>query len=213
MKQRRGLSTVIGGVFFLIVIITAASYLTYSMNLFENFSETVFAVEQERENRKKESFDISRLTIENNKINLDIHNSGDIPVHLTRIWLENMTGIDEVYRFNLNTTIATGSTEQDVLQNLNFTALQTQSYLAKLVTDRGTSKEFSINASTEPLHLQLFVLPEEIPTNFVSTVLLSVTNNSTQNAIYTNVTPILSVVPIGAEATLEGIFPQPHPVL
>lgn len=213
MRKRRGLSTVVGGVFFLIVIITAASYLTYSMNLFENFSETVFAVEQERENRKKESFDISRLTIENNKINLDVHNSGDIPVHLTRIWIENVTGVDEVYRFNLNTTIATGSTGQDVLQNLNFVALQTESYAAKLVTDRGTTKEFSINASTEPLHLQLLTLPEEIPTNFVSTVLLSVTNNSTQNTIYTNVQPILNVVPIGAEATFEGTTPQPHPVL
>jgi hypothetical protein len=118
-----------------------------------------------------------------------------------------------VYRFNLNTTIATGSTGQDVLQYLNFTALQTQSYSAKLVTDRGTTKEFSINASTEPLHLQLFVLPEEVPTNFVSTVLLSVTNNSTQNTIYTNVQPILKVISIGAEATFEGTTPQPHPVL
>ena len=54
MKQRRALTTIVGGVFFLIVIITAASYLTYTMNLFENFSENVFAVAQERENRKKE---------------------------------------------------------------------------------------------------------------------------------------------------------------
>ena len=213
MKQRRGLSTVVGGVFFLIVIITAASYLTYSMNLFESFSETVFAVEQEKENRKKESFDISRLTIENNKINLDIHNSGEIPVHFTRIWIENVTGVDEVYFFNLNTTIATGNTGQNILGNLNFTALQTQSYAAKLVTDRGTTKEFSINASSEPLHLQLFVLPEEIPTNFVSTVLLSVTNNSTQNTIYTNVQPILNIIPLGAVTTFEGTTPQPHPVL
>ena len=96
MKQRRALTTVVGGVFFLIVIITAASYLTYTMNLFENFSENVFAVAQERENRKKESFDISKLTIENNKINLDIHNSGDIPIFFTRLWVENVTGVDRV---------------------------------------------------------------------------------------------------------------------
>ncbi len=83
----------------------------------------------------------------------------------------------------------------------------------KLVTDRGTTKEFSVNASTEPLQLQLFALPEELPTNFVSTILLSVTNNSTQNTIYTNVQPILNVIPIGAEATFEGTTPQPHPVL
>jgi len=213
MKQRRALTTVVGGVFFLIVIITAASYLTYSMNLFENFSENVFAVGQERENRKKESFDISKLTIENNKINLDIHNSGDIPISFTRLWVENVTGVDQVYKFDLNNTISTGNTIEDILKDVPFTALETQSYKMKLVTDRGTTKEFSVNASTEPLHLQLFALPEEVPTNFISTILLSVTNNSTENTIYTNIQPLLNVISLGALAELEGLTPDPHPVL
>ncbi len=213
MKQRRALTTVVGGVFFLIVIVTAASYLTYSMNLFESFSENVFAADQERENRKKESFDISKLTIENNKINLDIYNSGDIPVFFTRLWVENVTGVDEVYRFDLNNTVTTGSTVEDILQGLPFVALETQSYKMKLVTDRGTTKEFSVNASTDPLHLQLFALPEEVPTGFVSTILLSVTNNSTQNTIYTNIQPVLNDISLGALAELESSTPGPHPVL
>jgi len=213
MKHRRGLTTVVGAAFFLIAIITAASYLTSSMNLFENFSENVFAVDQERENRKKESFDISRLTIENNKVNLDIHNSGDIPIFLARLWVENVTGVDQVYKFNLNQTVTPGHTVEDILQSLPFTALDTESYKMKLVTDRGLTKEFSVNASTDPLYLQLFVLPEEVPTNFKSTILLSVTNNSTQNTIYTNIQPILNVVSLGALADLEGPFPDPHPVL
>jgi len=213
MKQRRALTTIVGGVFFLIVIITAASYLTYSMNLFENFSENVFAVEQERENRKKESFDISKLTIENNKINLDVHNSGDIPVSFTRLWIENVTGVDQVYKFDLNSTVTTGNTAKDILQSLPFTALETEAYKMKLVTDRGTTKEFSVNASTAPLHLQLFALPEEVPTNFKSTILLAVTNNSTQNTIYTNIQPLLNIISLGAVAELEGPTPEPHPVL
>jgi hypothetical protein len=215
MKQRRALTTVVGGVFFLIVIITAASYLTYSMNLFENFSENVFTADQERENRKKESFDISKLTIENNKINfnLDIHNSGDIPVSFTRLWVENVTGVDQVYKFDLNNTVTTGSTAKNILQNLSFTALETENYKMKLVTDRGTTKEFSVNASTDPLHLQLFALPEEVPTGFITTVLLSVTNKSTQNTIYTNIQPTLNVIPLGALHEPEGPTPEPHPVL
>jgi hypothetical protein len=213
MKQRRALTTVVGGVFFLIVIITAASYLTYSMNLFETFSENVFAADLERENRKKEAFDISKLTIENNQINLDIHNSGDIPISFTRLWVENVTGVDQVYRFDLNNTVTTGSTSENILQSLPFTALQTESYKMKLVTDRGTTKEFSVNASTEPLHLQLFALPEAVPTNFKSTILLSVTNNSTQNTIYTNIQPVLVPVSLGAVWEFEGPTPQPHPVL
>ena len=213
MKQRRALTTVVGGVFLLIVIITAASYLTYSMNLFESFSETVFAVAQERENRKKESFDISKLTIENNKINLDIHNSGDIPISFTRLWVENVTGVDQVYRFDLNNTVTTGNTIKDILKDVPLTVLPTQSYKMKLVTDRGTTKEFFVNASTDPLRLQLFALPEEVPTNFVSTILLSVTNNSTKNTIYTNIQPLLNVISLGALAELEGPTPEPHPVL
>jgi len=213
MKQRRALTTIVGGVFFLIVIITAASYLTYTMNLFENFSENVFAVAQERENRKKESFDISKLTIENNKINLDIYNSGDIPVTFARLWVENVTGVDQVYKFDLNNTVTTGNTIEDILKDVPFTALETQSYKLKLVTDRGTTKEFSVNASTEPLHLQLFVLPEEVPTNFISTILLSVTNNSTQSTIYTNIQPVLNVISFGALAEFEGTTPEPHAVL
>jgi len=213
MKQRRALTTIVGGVFLLIVIITAASYLTYSMNLFESFSETVFAVAQERENRKKESFDISKLTIENNKINLDIHNSGDIPISFTRLWVENVTGVDQVYRFDLNNTVTTGNTIEDILKDVPLTVLQTQSYKMKLVTDRGTTKEFSVNASTDPLHLQLFALPEEVPTGFVSTILLSVTNNSTQNTIYTNIQPLLIVTSPDAIAEFEGPTPEPHSVL
>ena len=213
MKNRRGLTTVVGGVFFLIVIVTAASYLTYSMNLFETFTENVFAVEQERENRKKESFDISRLTIENNKINLDIHNSGDIPVSFTRLWVQNVTAVDEVYRFDLNKTVATGNTAKNILSDISFTALQTETYTMKLVTDRGTTKEFSVNASTEPLNLQLFAFPQEVPTGFVTTLLLAVTNNSTQNTIYTNVQPLLFYTELGADAIQEGTSPEPHPVL
>jgi len=213
MKQRRALTTVVGGVFFLVVIITAASYLTYSMNLFENFSEEVFAVDQERENRKNESFDISRLAIQNNKINLDVYNSGDIPVSFTRLWVENVTGVDEVYKFNLNKTVTTGNTAKDILQGLSFTALETQSYKMKLVTDRGTTKEFSVNASTDPLQLQLFALPEVVPTNFKSTILLAVTNNSTQNTIYTNIQPLLNATSLGAIPELIGNSPEPHSVL
>ncbi len=82
------------------------------------------------------------MTIENNKITLDIHNCGDIPISLIRLWVENVTGIDEVYRFDLNSTVTTGNTAKDILQDLPFTALQTQNYKMKLVTDRGTQKNF-----------------------------------------------------------------------
>jgi len=213
MRKRRALSTVVGGVFFLIVIMMAASYLTYSMDLFSNFSQTVMVVDQERENRKKEAFGISTISIVNNKFNLTAQNIGDIPIKFTRLWVENTTGIDQVYKYDIDKIMTTGNIVTNIGQSIDLVALNTQTYKMKLVTDRGTTKEFLVNSATEPLHLQLFVLPEEVPTGFKSTILLSVTNNATKNITLVNLQPTLTAVSLGAEATLEGTVPDPYPVL
>lgn len=154
MRKRRALSTVVGGVFFLIVIMMAASYLTYSMDLFSNFSQTVMVVDQERENRKKEAFGISTISIVNNKFNLTAQNIGDIPIKFTRLWVENTTGIDQVYKYDIDKIMTTGNIVTNIGQSIDLVALNTQTYKMKLVTDRGTTKEFLVNSATEPLHLQ-----------------------------------------------------------
>ncbi|MHA7733890.1 LamG-like jellyroll fold domain-containing protein [Nitrosopumilus sp. S6] len=213
MKERRALSTVVGGVFFLIVIMTAASYLTYSMGLFDTFSQTVFVIDQEREDRQKETFEISNILIENKKFNLTVENTGELPIKLSRLWVENTTGTDQVYKYDLDYVVSTGSTITNIGQNLGLTALDSQTYKMKLVTDRGSTKEFLVNSANESLLLQLFALPEEVPTDFKTTLLLSVTNNATKNIILTNLQPTLNAVSLGATAVLEGSIPEPHPVL
>ena len=213
MKKRKGLSTVVGGVFFLVVIMTAASYLTYSMGLFDSFSQTVFVAEQERENRKKETFTLSNLSIDNSKFNMTIQNTGDIPIKFNRIWIQNTTGIDQVYKFNLNQTVPVGGMVYNVGQAIDLTALSSETYDVKLVTDRGTTKNFLINSSDEPLNLQLFALPEEVPNNFKTTILLAVTNNATKDILLANLKPVLTTVSFGATATLESVEPKTHSVL
>ena len=46
IKSRRGISTVVGAVFFVIIFTTTISYVTYDMNLLNNFSNAIIAKNQ-----------------------------------------------------------------------------------------------------------------------------------------------------------------------
>ncbi len=89
--------------------------------------------------------------------------------------------------------------------NLPLTVVPTDAYDMKLVTSRGNSQEFFVSsASNAPILLQLFVLPSTLPSGFTTTVLLSVTNNMTSDAVLTNVTPSLSVIQGGASSSCSS---------
>ena len=45
MKSHRGLSSVVGAVFLIAIVLGALSYLTYSLEIMGNFSESLIAEE------------------------------------------------------------------------------------------------------------------------------------------------------------------------
>ena len=53
MRNRRGLSTVVGAVFFIIAATTVISYISYSMNSIDQFSQSIIVAEAENINRSK----------------------------------------------------------------------------------------------------------------------------------------------------------------
>ncbi len=217
LRDRRGLSSVIGTVFFIIVFTSAATYVVYSMNQIDKFGAAIIGKSQDDINRNKEAFEVTGVTRDNNKFNITIQNTGQLPVNLTRLWIQNKT--DPTWattKFSINQIVAPGQTLIKVGQNLQLSALPTQAYDISLVTERGNTKEFLVNsASQKPLYLQLFVLPDKIPTGFSTTLLFAVTNNMSNNGILTNIVPKLVVgIPSGASATLvSGPEPSIYPIL
>lgn len=207
----------IGSIFFIIVFTSAATYVVYSMNQIDKIGQTIITKSQDDRNRDHESFVITSVTRDNNKFNITVQNTGQIPLNITRLWIQNKT--DPTWpttKFSINQAVSPGQTLTKVGQNLNLVALPTQAYDVSLVTDRGNTKEFLVNsASQKPIILQLFVLPEKIPTGFTTTLLFAVTNNMSNNGVLTNLAPNLSiVVPSGATATrLSGPEPTIYPLL
>ena len=193
MTKRRGVSSVVGAVFAIIAIITAIGYVTYSMNLLEKFNQSVLIRTEESFDRGKEEFDIVKANVVYDKLNITVQNSGSLPVHLTRLWVENMTVSDSVFKYDIDKVVSSGRTVSNIGQNIAFNVDSADSYHIKLVTERGNSQEFTMNsASAAPLNIQLLALPPTVASGFKTQLVMTVTNNGT--GILTNLVPVLNLV-------------------
>ena len=52
MRNRRGLSTIVGAVFFVIAATSSIVYITYSMDVIDNFAQTISTNEIEQSNKQ-----------------------------------------------------------------------------------------------------------------------------------------------------------------
>lgn len=223
IKTRRGLSTAVGSIFFIIAASTAIGYTAYSMNALETYNEKVLVSTEKNIERIDEEFKISKVTIDNNKFNITIQNTGKNPINITRLWIDNRTdtdGVNKVFKFETNKSVYPGQIITKIGQNLSLTALTSQAYDLKLVTERGNIEEYYVNAaSTAPLYLQLHVLPETVTTEFTTTVMLSVTNNNENGHTILNLSPTPTITINKNSCALcdavqqSGPTPDSYPIL
>ncbi len=174
------------------------------MHLLDSYSQNFLTVNQERADAQREQFKITKVALVDNKFNITLQNSGQIPINITRLWVQDTTA-NSISKYEVNMADPPSQTITNVGTNLPLTAVPTDAYDMKLVTSRGNSQEFFVSsASNAPILLQLFVLPSTLPSGFTTTVLLSVTNNMTSDAVLTNVTPSLNVIQGGASSSCSS---------
>ena len=218
LQKRRGLATVVGTVFFVIVAASIITYVSHSMDLIENFSEAIGVKQTLDYERLTEEFQVVKVDTVSNKFNITLQNIGNIPVNVTRLWVENTTDTNwQMAKYNINTGIAPGATVTNIGQNIDLTALNTQSYMMKFVTSRGGAESFNVNSVTEqPLYMQLHTIPNVIPTGFPVSLVFAVANNMSNNNILFNLAPNLDVSsPQGPSAFeyVSGPIPAQYPFL
>jgi len=191
MNKRRGLSSVIGMIFVVIVLSSTIGYFTYGINLIKQLNDDVLNKGVEMQDKTRENFEIASVKIDGGKFNLTAYNTGELPINFTRIWVNNVTDNTwPLQNFTVNKIITPKETISNIGQGLNLQALESQAYSIKLVTSRGNGEEFFVNSpSQEPLDLKLIALPETVPDGFRTTLLLMVTNNMTKNSVLLNIKP------------------------
>ncbi len=171
----------------------------------DNYSQTFLTKNQERMDTQKEQFKITKVSINNNKFDISIKNTGDIPVNLTKLYVQNTTNpTDWFAKYDVNSVVAPAQTVTNIGSSMALSALPSQSYSMKLVTERGNSQEFFVGSSSNiPVPLQMFVIPTTIPSGFTTNILMAVTNNMTSGTL-TNVIPSISIISQGATAVLQS---------
>ena len=180
-------------VFLVIVLSSTIGYFTYGVNLIEQLNDQIIIKTTELQDKTREDFEITNARIDQGKFNFTIHNTGELPINFTRIWVNNVTDSTwPLQNFTLNKIASPKNTLTNIGQELNLQALESQAYSVKLITQRGTGKEFSLNSpNQEILDLKLIALPETVPDGFRTTLLLTVTNNMTTNNMLLNVKPVM----------------------
>ncbi len=185
LQNRRGLTAAVGTIFFVVIATSIVGYVTYSTNVITIISESVQIKQTINYERNTEEFEVVKVGTVFNKFNFTLQNTGNIPVKITRLWVENTT--DSAWpasKFNINTAIAPGATITNVGQNIGLTALSTQSYLMKLVTERGSSQKLILNSvGGESLYLKLHAAPTVVATGFTTTLTLEVINTGTSQLL------------------------------
>jgi len=144
MKSRRGLSTVVGAVFFVIAATTVITYISYSMNSIDEFAQSVIVSEAENINRGMEEISIPQATIVGGEFNATIINTGSLPVQLTRLWVINEdSGLNS--KADLDIMINPGNQKYNIGQGTGISVDSTTSYTLKAVTSRGNIATFSVS--------------------------------------------------------------------
>ncbi len=194
MKNRRALSTLVGAVFFIIAASSTVAYVSFSMNVIDDFSQAVVIKESIDESRNSESFIISGATITNNKFDFTVQNNGQLPLKLTKLWVENTTDTTWIpSKFALDQNIPSSGSVTGIGQNLNLAALSTQGYDVSLVTERGNTQTFSFNSvPDQDISINLHAAPENIANGFSTTLFMTVTNNLPNETTLLNIVPQLS---------------------
>ncbi|MBS3922226.1 MAG: hypothetical protein KGZ37_03660 [Nitrosarchaeum sp.] len=189
MRYRRGLSTVVGAVFFIIATTTVVTYITYSMNSIDNFSQSVIVSESQNIDRGRESITISQVGIVNNKFNMTVTNTGSLPVKLTRLWVTNQDGVTSDQKADLNIQLNPGQQQYNIGQSTAITAESTASYNLKVVTERGNISTFQVSPNTST-RIQL-ITPGTVAPNTDFKIISLITNNSTTPNNIANLTPTM----------------------
>ena len=213
MKYRRGISSIIGMIFLIVILSSVIGYFTYAIDLVEQVNDQVIMKGIERFDQFKENFEVTNIRIDDGKFNLTIKNTGQLPINFTRLWVNNVTDNSwPLQNFTINKVSSPGQVLNNVGQNLNLYALESQSYTLRLVTERGNTFNVQISSPQDKaLEMNLFTVPRSVLTGHDVTIWYGVTNNLTDGSILQLITPQIKDPPdttgVASATYIKGPIP------
>ena len=207
-SSRRGISTIVGGAIFLVLFASAFSTFFIAMDFQRDTINTQRAISESIMEKTKEQFSIavSADDTNNNRIGIQVKNSGTNAVEIDNIWIVNKSGNYPAQKHLINYTdaIIPPGYGSNILENtpLHFTVVD--DYDIKVVSTLGTIKksEYSVGAGNN-LRAELIAIPPDVKVGQNVTLILHVENIGEFT--------LLDVQPIGGLPNISPTFNPPNP--
>jgi archaellum component FlaF (FlaF/FlaG flagellin family) len=217
LKKKRGISTIVGGIIFLVLLTAGFSTFFVAMDVQSDTMNAQRTISDSIIDKTQEQFTIAAATdtcFNQCKLGIQVKNNGPNPVQISNIWIVNKSLLDQPAKniqINYSDAFIPPGYGLSILENqlLKMDApaapLIPDLYEIKVVSTIGTVKQTEISVGgNNYLQADLFTLPPDVAHNENVTVALRITNVGPTEI--TGVTPNALLVD-GAEITI----PSPHP--
>ena len=216
-QNRRGLSSVVGALFFTVLMIAGFSVLSLALDAQTDIVTTQRIVSDIEIKKQQEQFGLIVSTDANNFLNIGVNNFGQNPVEISSIWITNKTLPNQpVSRYDVtydDAFIPSGFTS-NVVEN-QILQITPDTYDIKVISSFGTIKvtELTVGAgpSSSGLRAELVTDPPDVIIGQNVTIAMVVTN--TGNSLIENVEPdSLSFVGTGTGSVVASSSHTPSSV-
>lgn len=207
VNQRRAISTLVGGMIFLILLSAGFSTFYIALDVQRNSIDTQRDIADSMMEKTKEKFAISASTDpdQNNKLGIQVKNLGTNPVELANVWIVNNSGNFPAAKYEVNYADAfvPSGYGADVLENLPL-FMSVDDYTIKVVSTLGTIEKTKLEVGgSNNLRATLFAIPPNVHINSNVTLTLHVENIGNS--------PLLNVKPAIDLPNMSPSFDPPNP--
>jgi len=141
IRNKRGVSTVIGAVFFVLVLLGGFSTIIWEITEYDNYIQVVNERDHSDWEKQNEIIEITGVYVTGDSLNISVVNNGAVVAHLVNLWVTEY--VDEVTAnwheaFQIDYYVNSGSTIAGIGQGIETLEVDSQfTYIVKIVTERG----------------------------------------------------------------------------
>ena len=209
LNRRRGISTIIGGIIFLVLLTAGFSSFFVAMDVQSDTINAQRTISNSIIEKTQEQFSIAVGTDDSNsyQLGIQVKNEGPNSIQISNIWIINKSDVNYPVKnipINYNDAFITPGTNSSILETQLLYMIPNE-YDIKVVSALGTIIKAELNVGgNNYLLAEMFTIPPDVRLNENVTVALRVTNVGP--TLITGINPTALLVD-GAEITI----PLPHP--
>ncbi len=181
-QNRRGLSSVVGALFFTVLMISGFSVLGLALDAQEDIVITQRVISDIEIKKQQEEFGVLASIDENDFLSVSIQNQGQNPVEISSVWITNKTLSDQPakrYAINYADAFVSSGSTTNVLDSQTLQLIP-DAYGIKVISTLGSIKtvELDTNSCTSSIGLraELITDPPDVIMGQNVTVAMIVTN-------------------------------------